>query len=343
MRTFLVLICSFALACAAAGAQKEDKSKKPKKNQAQSAQHATAPAGESKKNKGAQHVTAAAGHPAGNGGQKTKGKANGSQYVATTGGNSASAAAYKTKQKPKGSQQIAAQGGRPAGGGPSYQKTKGSQYLTAAGGGAQKTKGKMKGSHQIAAQQSSYYNAQKTKKTKVTATSATGFQSGTKTYKAKHFNFSVNTRPTTVAAVTFQQNRRIVGSQNWQGQNYWAFRNYQPVWHERNWWNSHYNRVVFVFGGWYYWNAGWWYPAWGYAPNAYYAYDGPIYAYNGLPPDQVIANVQATLQQQGYYQGGVDGLLGPLTRAAIADYQRDHELYITSAIDRPTLESLGMT
>jgi hypothetical protein len=51
-------------------------------------------------------------------------------------------------------------------------------------------------------------------------------------------------------------------------------------------------------GGWYYWNAGWWYPAWGYAPNAYYAYDGPIYAYNDLPPDQVVANVQAALQSR---------------------------------------------
>jgi len=59
-----------------------------------------------------------------------------------------------------------------------------------------------------------------------------------------------------------------------------------------------------------------------------------------LPPDQVIANVQAALQQQGYYQSEVDGLLGPVTREAIAAYQRDHGLYITSTIDRPTLSSL---
>ncbi len=141
----------------------------------------------------------------------------------------------------------------------------------------------------------------------------------------------------------FQQNRRIQGSQYWQGNNYWAFRNYRSAWHDRGWWHSHYNRVVFVYGGWYYWNSGWWYPAWGYAPNAYYAYDGPIYAYNSLPPDQVVANVQAALQEQGYYQGEVDGLLGPLTREAIADYQRNHGLYTTAAIDQPTLESLGMT
>ena len=46
MRTFLALICSLALTCAAGGAQEENKSKKPaaKAEQAQSTQHATGPA-----------------------------------------------------------------------------------------------------------------------------------------------------------------------------------------------------------------------------------------------------------------------------------------------------------
>ena len=122
------------------------------------------------------------------------------------------------------------------------------------------------------------------------------------------------------------------------------FRNYKSEWHDRNWWHGHYgNNITFVFGAPYYWNAGYWFPAWGYTPNAYYAWDGPIYAHNRLPPDQVIANVQAALQQQGYYRGEVDGLIGPLTRGAIADYQRDHGLYTTSTIDQPTLQSLGMS
>ena len=164
-----------------------------------------------------------------------------------------------------------------------------------------------------------------------------------KPFKAQRFNLATNTRPTKVASVNFQQGRRIQGSQNWQGGNYWAFRNYRSAWHDRGWWHNHYNRVVFVYGGWYAWNAGYWYPAWGYAPNSYYAYDGPIYGYNSLPPDQVVANVQAALQQQGYYQGEVDGLLGPLTREAIAAYQAEQGLYTTSAIDQPTLESLGMS
>src|SRR6266496_2723929 len=228
-------------------------------------------------------------------------------------------------QKTKGLQQVTTAGGRPAGAG--AQKTKASQQLATQGG-------------QIAGGAA---HGQKLKKSKGSATNAAAFQSSAKTYKAKRFNLQTKTRPATIRAVTFQQNRHIQGSQNWQGSNYTVFRNYSSQWHERNWWRNHYNRVVFVYGGWYAWNAGYWYPAWGYDSNAYYAYDGPIYGYNDLPPDQVIANVQAALQQQGYYQSDVDGLLGPLTRGAIAAYQRDHGLYITSAIDRPTLESLGMT
>jgi hypothetical protein len=163
-----------------------------------------------------------------------------------------------------------------------------------------------------------------------------------KPLKAQHFN--VPKQPNTAKAppVKFQQGKRIQGSQSWQGARYTVFRNYTPQWHNQGWWHNHYNRIVFVFGAPYYWNAGYWFPAWGYYPNAYYAWDGPIYAYNNLPPDQVIANVQATLQQQGYYRGDVDGLVGPLTRGAIADYQRDNGLYVTSAIDQPTLQSLGM-
>ena len=160
--------------------------------------------------------------------------------------------------------------------------------------------------------------------------------------QVQHFNLS-NTANPRISSARFNAGARINGSDRWQGHNYAAFRSYHAQWHDRNWWRSHYNRVVLFGGGYYYWDSGFWYPAWGY-DNAYsyYPYDGPIYAYNDLPPDQVIANVQAALQQEGYYQGEVDGLLGPLTRAALADYQRDHGLYTTAAIDQPTLASLGM-
>ena len=164
-----------------------------------------------------------------------------------------------------------------------------------------------------------------------------------KPLKPQHFDLPKQPNTAKAPPVKFQQGKRIEGSQNWQGQNYTVFRNYTAEWHDQGWWHSHYNNIVFVFGAPYFFNAGYWFPAWGYSPNAYYAYDGPIYAYNNLPPDQVIANVQAALQQQGYYHGDVDGLVGPLTREALAGYQRDHGLYETAAIDQPTLESLGMT
>lgn len=147
-----------------------------------------------------------------------------------------------------------------------------------------------------------------------------------------------------VPRVQFQANARIAGSQDWRGANYNAFRIYTSERHDRGWWREHHARIVLVGGGYYYWNSGYWYPAWGYDPSyEYYPYDGPIYGYNDLPPDQVVANVQAALQQQGYYEGEVDGLLGPLTRAALARYQQDHGLYTTSAIDQPTLNSLGFS
>ena len=159
--------------------------------------------------------------------------------------------------------------------------------------------------------------------------------------QVKHFDFA-NGRHTNVESVTFRANNRIVGAERWHGQRYVVFRNYRSVWHDHGWWVAHYPRIVLIGGGWYFWNAGFWYPAWGYEPAAsFYAYDGPIYAYHDLPPDQVVANVQEQLQTLGYYQGEVDGQLGPLTRAALADYQRDNGLYTTAAIDEPTMASLG--
>src|SRR6266436_2995533 len=214
------------------------------------------------------------------------------------------------------------------------------QYGKAKGGAYQANKpaeyGKAKGKGQgVNANRPAEYVAGKPGKAGVAAG---------KPFKAQHFNVAKQPNMAKAPPVKFQQGRHIEGSEHWQGQHYTAFRDYHAEWHDQGWWHNHYhNNIVFVFGAPYFFNAGYWYPAWGYSPNAYYAWDGPIYAYNHLPPDQVIANVQAALQEQGYYHGEVDGLIGPLTRAAIADYQRDHGLYETAAIDEPTLESLGMS
>jgi len=162
--------------------------------------------------------------------------------------------------------------------------------------------------------------------------------------KSQHANFRAQPKPQQVPAVTYNQNYRIQGSEQWQGPQYQVFRSYHPEWHDQGWYHSHYNRVELIGGGYYFWNNGYWYPAWGYNPSAqYYAYDGPIYVgQHAEPPDKVIADVQAVLQQMGYYTGEVDGLLGPLTREALTAYQGDNGLTTTAAIDQPTLDSHGM-
>jgi len=112
--------------------------------------------------------------------------------------------------------------------------------------------------------------------------------------------------------------------------------------HDRDWWQNHCHTIILIGGGFYAWDLGYWYPAYGYdSYNSNYAYDGPIYGYDGLPPDQIIGNVQYALQQLGYFAEAVDGVLGPVTQQAIADYQLDNGLNVTGAIDRPTLVALG--
>ncbi len=122
-----------------------------------------------------------------------------------------------------------------------------------------------------------------------------------------------------------------------------ALRSHRHEWHDRDWWRQHCNTIVFVSGGYYFLDAGYWYPAWGYDPlNSYYDQDGPIYTYSNLLPDEVIGNVQVALQEAGYYAGPATGSLNVETRAALANYQRDQGLLITGAIDQPTIESLGL-
>jgi hypothetical protein len=163
-----------------------------------------------------------------------------------------------------------------------------------------------------------------------------------KNFKVQHFNLG-NQPNRKYQAVKFNGNYQIAGAHNWKGSKYVVFQNYHPQWHDQGWWRSHHNNIVFVFGAPYYWDSGYWYPAWGYNPGANYYYDGPIYASNPeMDPGQTVANVQTALQQQGYYQGEVDGILGPQTRAALAEYQSAQGLEPTGAVDEPTLQTLGM-
>ncbi|MGC2352682.1 MAG: peptidoglycan-binding domain-containing protein [Candidatus Udaeobacter sp.] len=162
--------------------------------------------------------------------------------------------------------------------------------------------------------------------------------------KSQHAGFRAQPKPEQVPPVTFNESHRIEGADHWQGHQYEVFRSYHPERHDEGWYHSHYSRVELIGGGYYFFNNGYWFPAWGYSPSAeYYAYDGPIYVgQRAEPPDRVIADVQGELQQMGYYKGEVDGLLGPLTREALAAYQADQGLTTTEVIDEPTLDSLGL-
>jgi len=324
MRIFVVSICSLALVSVAVGEQKEEKKSQPKK-QAQTAQHST-------------HAT---GHPAGGGGAGAK-----KMTTAPSGGQKpktgqTSTTAYHGQQGKKSQTSTATYHG---------QKAKAAQTSNAAYQAQKAKKNRTQAERQTAkaADAGQVKGAGKPNQAKTATVSGQNAAKGKfahgKPFKPQHFNLPKQPNTAKAPPVKFQQGRHIAGSQNWQGRQYTVFRNYKSEWHDQNWWRGHYgNNITFVFGAPYYWNAGYWFPAWGYTPNAYYAWDGPIYAHNRLPPDQVIANAQAALQQQGYYHGEVDGLIGPLTRGAIADYQRDHGLYATSTIDQPTLQALGIS
>src|SRR5216117_2849123 len=322
MKIFVALICSLGLVSVAYSAQPEE-NKPQKKKQAPTAQHAPQPTTGHVTGAGAGPKKTSMGAYEGKKGQTSVGASQGQKGKK---GQTPMEASQGQKGK-KGQTPMEASQGQKGKKGQTPMEASQVQTGKAAKGG--KVTGPGKAGEAATA-------------TTTGKTAAAGTAKAGKPLKAQKFNLPKQPNTAKAPPVKFQPNKHIKGSQNWQGQQYTVFRNYKSEWHDQNWWHSHHSNIVFVFGAPYYWNAGYWFPAWGYNPNAYYAWDGPIYGYNHLPPDQVIANAQAALQQQGYYQGEVDGLLGPLTRDAIANYQRDHGLYTTSTIDQPTLRSLGM-
>ena len=122
------------------------------------------------------------------------------------------------------------------------------------------------------------------------------------------------------------------------------------------------NNTYFSNGHYYRWyNNGWFlfdYPYAGYPYYDYYGGDyGPDYGDNepnytvygpsyyndqGNQGGSVVAGVQAELARDGYYRGPVDGIIGPMTQAAIAAYQRDNGLHVTGTINSHLLDSMDL-
>src|SRR5438477_10170761 len=89
-----------------------------------------------------------------------------------------------------------------------------------------------------------------------------------------------------------------------------------------------------------------------YYPNDYYPYD--YYAdvdpydnngasYNTAPADSAtVQAVQTQLAQLGYYTGSIDGVFGPTTRDAVANFQIANQLNVTGSLSPDTLHSIGL-
>lgn len=71
------------------------------------------------------------------------------------------------------------------------------------------------------------------------------------------------------------------------------------------------------------------------APREYYENPGNSGRSNG-------ASVQQALAQRGYYDGSIDGQIGPQSSRAIARYQRDQGLQETGSVNSSLLQSLGL-
>src|SRR5262249_40288106 len=61
-----------------------------------------------------------------------------------------------------------------------------------------------------------------------------------------------------------------------------------------------------------------------------------------LSSTEMIKRAQGALRDQGYYEGPIDGTMGPRTSTAIRSYQRDHNLPETGDLDPATARSLGI-
>ena len=78
-----------------------------------------------------------------------------------------------------------------------------------------------------------------------------------------------------------------------------------------------------------------WYP-YSYSPYSYYY--GPGYEYDG----SVVAQVQSRLAELGYYDGIIDGIMRPQTRAAISAYESTHNLVVDGMINAQLLRRMDL-
>lgn len=126
--------------------------------------------------------------------------------------------------------------------------------------------------------------------------------------------------------------------------------------HNRDhWWRGH--RCHYRNGFWFIYDPFPFYPYYyGYYPYGGY-YDGGYYddgsysdqtapaTYNDQQvynDDSRVTDVQRALAREGYYDGAIDGTMGPATRNALRRYQRDHGLKANGQIDHAVIQALRL-
>jgi hypothetical protein len=146
--------------------------------------------------------------------------------------------------------------------------------------------------------------------------------------------------------------------------------------HSANWnrhWNrghDHYwhgHRCHFHNGSWFVYAPLFWYPYYGYGYGYDYypyesSYSGEYYdngtygdtqapaqdsnnAYTDNTQDEGgsrISEIQSALAREGYYDGAIDGQMGPATRRALRRYQSNHGLEATGTINRAVIGALHL-
>ena len=129
--------------------------------------------------------------------------------------------------------------------------------------------------------------------------------------------------------------------------------NWHQDWDQRHAHFFHNRFFVFDDGFWLGLDAGFYpwdylpYYADDYYPYDYYAddqpYDNTQPYNNGVPAaDATVEATQERLAQLGYYNGPVDGIFGPMTRDAVANYQIANQLNVTGSLSPDTMQSLGL-
>ncbi len=133
-------------------------------------------------------------------------------------------------------------------------------------------------------------------------------------------------------------------SHDWYVNNGWSYdRDYYTANHAHRYYNDYDRTYIIEVNG-----PGYSYPAYPAISNGYgygYAEPAPAPAYRDYGSDYDYTTrvlVQQQLSDAGYYNGAMDGDIGPGTRSAIAEYQYDAQLPTTGVIDEQLLDSLGI-